>query len=184
MKDELQGKLNLKLLDKGPVPESDLNWPLMADVKYIVDEGPCIRIGFSVHATTGEDFSFEDRIWDPGFMPDHRIPPNLKISISLSKRNSRKRIQRWSKILDMKAEDTYEYMKKYDILKNRRIQLSVKVCSGTNDIQYIVILASRVFDRGNELWSIDEKPGELDPLELIQLQGMWNQEEYELAGIR
>lgn len=178
-----QEKLNLKLLDKGPVPESELNWPLMADVKYIVDEGPCIRIGFDVHATTGEDFSFEDRIWDPNFMPGHRIPPNLKISISLSKRNSKKRIQRWSKILDMKADDTYDYMKKYDILKNRCIQLSVKVCSGTNDIQYIVILASRVFERGNELWSIDEKPVEIPENELICLQGMWNQEDYEKTEI-
>lgn len=183
MKGSNQEKLNLKLLDKGPVPESELNWPLMADVKYIVNEGPCIRIGFNVHATTGDDYSFEDRIWDPKFIPDHKIPPNLKISISLSKRNSKKRLQRWSRILDMKLEDTYDYMKKCDILKGRDIQLSVNVCKGTNDIQYIVIVASRVFEKKDELWSIDEKPAEIPENELICLQGMWNQEDYEKGEI-
>lgn len=183
MKNRHQEKLNLKLLDKGPVPETELNWPLLADVKYIIDEGPCIRIGFNVHTTTGGDYSFEDRIWDPNFNPGHWLPPNLKISISLSKRNSKKRLQRWSKILGMHLDDTYDYMRKYDILKNRDIQLSVKVCRGTNDIQYIVILASRVFEKGDELWSIDEKPVEIPVDELIYLQGMWNQEEYENGGI-
>ena len=176
MQNENQRALNLKVLEKGPVTDADLDWPLNAEVKYFIDEGPAIRIGFNVHTTMSGDVLFEDRIWDKDYKPNHPLNKTLKAAVASSKVFSQKRLALWGKILKVDAhENVYEYMKSGDILRKKRINLSVKICRGNYDIQYLVIVASRLIDREGTWMDMTEE-------EVICLQGLENQEDYERNG--
>lgn len=165
MQNDYMVEMGLKLLQKGPIGQSELNKPLYAHVMDIVSEPHSVRIVFAVHSEKSPDVIFEDRIWDPAYNPAKFLNRNLKLSISSSRDHSRARLKLWSRILDVPFEETFDMMHDRDLLKVHEISMYVMVCAGSNSIQYIKILSTSMKEKpgSDKLWMLADTTKPVEP---------------------